>query len=225
MFRKVFLPMLVLIAVVAAPAAYTEDCCAESNLAQPTKGYVPLFNGKDLSGWKVMGTNGWSVQDGVLAASGPNYGWLRTAKQYKDFIIELEYKLTTKDGNSGVFLRATTEGDPAFSGMEIQVRDDYGQPAEKHITGSVYDAIAPSSNPAKPLGQWNKLKISLIGTKLAIWENGKRIVNSDLADPVINAGLAEDRKLTKRAKFGYIGLQYHGTPAEFRNMKIKVVGA
>ena len=111
--------------------------------------WKPLFNGKDLSGWRPIDgpTASWGVDDGLLICSGQGSGWLSTDKEYADFELELEYRVPA-GGNSGVFLRAPHQGNPAFAGMEIQVLDDYDaqyanlKPTQ--YTGSLYDVVPRS---------------------------------------------------------------------------------
>jgi hypothetical protein len=83
------------------------------------EGFVPLFNGKDLTGWHVMGTPAWKVEDGVLVCTGEGGGWLRSDKQYENFVLRLEFRIS-KGGNSGIFIRSALEGNPAFTGMEFK---------------------------------------------------------------------------------------------------------
>src|SRR3954462_11779989 len=99
--------------------------------AQAPEGFTPLFNGKDLTGWKATGkTDVWGAENGVLYVAGGGGGWLLTEKEFKDFELRLEYKMP-KMGNSGVGLRTPLPGqqpkgkgwDPAYVGMEIQLLD------------------------------------------------------------------------------------------------------
>src|SRR5688500_19495849 len=88
-------------------------CCVALSLAIYSQKKVSLFNGKDLSGWKIHGTEKWYVEKGELVCeSGPDkqYGYLSTEKPYNNFILELEFKLEA-NGNSGVFFRSDIEGD------------------------------------------------------------------------------------------------------------------
>lgn len=181
---------------------------------------VSIFSGKDLTGWEMIDAQTWSAKDGILYVAQGGGGWLKSTKQYKDFILELEYKLE-KGGNSGVFLRALREGNPAFSGMEIQILDDHGKEPTIHSTGSLYDAVAPLVNASKPAGEWNKYRISLKGNRLKARLNGKDILDTNLADPELNARMADDRKFDKRAQVGFIGLQAYGNPVQFRKIKIR----
>src|SRR5947209_17914656 len=93
---------------------------------EPPKGFEPLFNGKDLTGWKVNKggkMDVWGAENGLLFVKGKGGGWLMTEKEYADFELRLEYKLPSK-GNSGVALRNPMDGDPAYKGMEIQILDE-----------------------------------------------------------------------------------------------------
>ena len=198
-------------AATAAPAQVSQE--------EWGQGFVPLFNGRDLSGWHVEGTEAWSAKDGVLECSGEGGGWLRSDAHYRDFVLRLEYKVG-KGANSGVFLRSTLEGDPAFTGMEIQVLDDYGEPPDKHSQGSLYDAVAPAVNPSKPAGEWNQEEITLWGDELTVVQNGHKLYSVNLADAALNATQAEDRKFPNRAQIGYIGLQNHGSQVWYRNLRI-----
>lgn len=171
-----------------------------------------LFNGKDLDGWQVYGTEKWYVEDGLLVAeSGPDaqYGYLATEKEYKDFELEVEF-LQEADGNSGVFFRSDIEG-TKISGWQVEVA-----PPELH-TGGVYESygrgwlIKPEGKEdVLNYGDWNKMKIRVEGDKVQTWLNGKEMV--DFSDEKI--GDAN----------GKIALQIHdggGIKVFWRNIKIK----
>ena len=108
----------------------------------PPKGFTSLFNGKDLTGWKVHGgkLTGWSVDadNGTIHTGKGGGGWLMTEKEYGNFEVRLEFKVP-KGGNSGVALRSPMKGDPAYTGMEIQILDDpaYKGLKEWQHTGSI----------------------------------------------------------------------------------------
>lgn len=212
------------------------------------QGFVSLFNGKDLTGWVVMGKKEqWVVEDGILKCLGGPGGWLRSEKEYTDFVLRLEFKNAPKT-NSGVFLRATEKGNPAFTGMEIQILDDVGAKPSKTCCGAVYAAIAPAVVATKPPGEWNSYDITLKGMQLTVLLNGQLLYDVNLADPMLNEELAKadeaqfkaavakaqkegkqpptkpaDTRFTSRAKSGYIGLQNHGQPVEFRNIRLKIL--
>jgi len=134
-----------------------------------------LFNGKDLTGWTVYGTEKWYVEDGILVCeSGPDkeYGYLGTNKKYKNFELELEFKQGA-DGNSGVFFRSSIEG-TRISGWQAEV----APPGSN--TGGIYESygrgwlITPDPEKDKFLkyGEWNVMKIRVIDDNVTTWLNG-----------------------------------------------------
>jgi hypothetical protein len=196
---------------------------APTALAEAPKGFTELFNGKDLKGWKVLGgkLESWSAdpKEKILFVKGGGGGWLMTEKEYGDFELRLEFKVP-KGGNSGVALRSPMKGDPAYTGMEIQILDD---PAYKGLqkwqaTGSIYGVVAASKVPTKPVGQWNKYRIVCKGRKVTVELNGEKVVDANLDDHKEKHGKAHPGIL--RAK-GHVGLQEHGGKVEFRNLYIK----
>ncbi|MEX0779283.1 MAG: DUF1080 domain-containing protein [Balneolales bacterium] len=188
-----------------------------------------LFNGENLAGWERVGMEdgGWYADDGILFTEGRGEEWqmggggvwLSTENTYDNFILELEYRIP-EGGNSGVFLRAPREGDPAFQGIEIQLLDDYSDDYAGlnpwQYTGSIYDVKAPSKQASKPAGEWQKMVIRADGPSIAVTLNGERIINSNLINHMHR--IEEHPGLKRRA--GYIGLQNHNTRSEFRNIKI-----
>jgi hypothetical protein len=181
------------------------------------EGFVVLFNGEDLTGWKVP-NEAWKVEDGVMVCTGQGGGWIRTEGKYEDFVLRLEYSISP-GGNSGVGIRVADQGNPAFSGMELQVLDDHGKPANKHTSMALYAAVAPTKNMSKPAGEWNQVEISCIGTELQVTFNGEKVIDCKLDDPSIDTG--DHPKLMDRAKTGYIALQNHGKPVQYRNIRVK----
>lgn len=172
-----------------------------------------LFNGENLEGWTVYGTEKWYVEDGLLVCeSGPDkgYGYLGTKEHYKNYILELEFKQEA-DGNSGVFIRSTVEG-TTVSGWQVEIA-----PPGKH-TGGVYESygrgwlIKPDLKKDKALkmGEWNKMKIKVEGDVLTSWVNGTKMIT--LTDEIIGAGE------------GGVLLQIHdggGIKVKWRNIKLK----
>lgn len=199
----------------AGPALALSDC-------EKQEGFVPLFDGKDMEKWVVMGDPAWSVQNGILVCSGQGHRWLRSKGEFKDFVLRLEFRISP-GGNSGVFVRATEGGNPAFTGMELQIMGDHNQAPGVHSTASVYDAIAPSVNLSRPAGDWNSMEITLLGSGIAVALNGRTVVAADLSDKELNAKLAEDVKFWNRAKTGFIGVQNHGSKVEFRDVRIRAL--
>ncbi|MFO0878663.1 MAG: DUF1080 domain-containing protein [Gemmataceae bacterium] len=184
------------------------------------KGFKPLFNGKNLEGWKVHGgkLGSWAAVDGILFVKGGGGGWLMTEKEYGDFELRLEFKLP-KGGNSGVALRSPLKGDPAYTGMEIQILDDASHNIQKwQQTGSIYGVVPSAKLATKPLGEWNSYRILCQGRKVLIELNGEKIIDANLDDHKEKHAKAHPGILREK---GHIGLQEHGGKVEFRNLYIK----
>src|SRR4029078_12758866 len=145
-------------------------CCITS--AAIAQSNTKIFNGKDLTGWTIHGTEKWYVDDGELVCeSGPDkqYGYLSTDKNYKDFILTLKFKQEA-NGNSGVFFRSGIEG-VKISGWQVEVA-----PLNSH-TGGIYESygrgwlIQPKAEDEQWLktGEWNTLKIKVLGDETTTW--------------------------------------------------------
>lgn len=174
---------------------------------------VNLFNGENLDGWTIHGTEKWYVEnDELICESGPDeaYGYLSTTKNYGDFELTLEFKQEA-DGNSGVFFRSTFEG-TKVSGWQVEVA-----PPGKS-TGGVYESygrgwlIKPdeAKDNALKMGEWNTMKIRVVGNKVTTWLNGVEMIQLD--DEIIGKGK------------GAIALQIHdggGIKVRWRNIKLK----
>lgn len=150
---------------------------------------IELFNGEDLSGWTIYGTEKWYVEDGlIISESGPDagYGYLATNEHYKDFEITLEFQQEA-NGNSGVFIRSTVDG-TKVSGWQVEVAPP------GHNTGGVYESygrgwlIKPpeEKDAALKFGEWNTMKIRVEGDTLTSWLNGTQMIT--LTDEKIGEG-------------------------------------
>ena len=186
------------------------------------EGWVELFNGENLSGWTIMGSNkeAFSAKDAIIECSGKGGYWLRSNNEYEDFLLDLEFKIS-EGGNSGIFIRAAESGNPAFSGMEIQILDDHGRNPSTHSTGCIYAAVAPSKNMCKPAGEWNHIFIGCLERNVFIVMNGEGIVDINLDD--YDKPLEGHSALKERLTKGFIGLQDHGSPVSFRSIRIKEI--
>jgi hypothetical protein len=176
-------------------------------------GYKPIFNGENLDGWKIHGTEKWYVEDGLMICeSGPDeeYGYLSTEKHYVDFELSLEF-LQEADGNSGVFFRSTFEG-TKVSGWQVEVAPP------NHDTGGIYESygrgwlvkIPEEKEGILKMGEWNHMKIRVVGGKVTTWLNNQQMV--DIVDEEISLGK------------GAIALQIHsggGIKVKWKNLKIK----
>ncbi|MEI6150146.1 MAG: DUF1080 domain-containing protein [bacterium] len=182
------------------------------------KGFVEMFNGKDLNGWQTTGN--WIVEEGNVVTLKPRPGesgwrrfnaYLTTERAYGDFILDLEFKFT-KAGNSGVFMRIGDLKDPVNSGFEVQILDTYGKKeVEAHDCGGVINTQAPSKNMMKPAGEWNRYTITMQGNRLQVELNGEQIIDLDLS----KTGLKD------RPARGYIGFQDEARQVWYRNVRIK----
>jgi hypothetical protein len=181
-----------------------------------------LFNGKDLSGWELVGAEegSWKVDQGILYTEGKGGGWLSTIREFGNFKLDLEFRVPP-DGNSGVFLRAPQEGNPAYAGMEIQVLDDYGPKYADlkpwQYTGSIYGLQSPSQRVTKQPDQWQKMEIICDGPEVQVTLNGVMIIDSNLIDYMDKA----DKHPGIKRRKGHIGLQSHSSKIEYRNIRIK----
>jgi hypothetical protein len=215
----VHLPSVVLLsAIVLIPGPLRIDGAEEN-------GFKPLFNGKDLQGWKVYAgkPENWRAEDGMIVCAGKSGGWLGTERDYANFELRLEYRLRP-GGNSGVYLRAPTKGWISRAGMEIQLLDDY-HPRYAQIdfyqyTGSIYHVVAPTRRASKKAGEWNRLAIRADGRKVTVTLNGIKIVDADLDRCRQDPEVAKEHPGLARTT-GKIGLQSHTGRALFRNLRVK----
>ena len=176
-------------------------------------GFNSLFNGKNLDGWEIYGTEKWYVEDGLLICeSGPDkaYGYLATNKHYKNFELKLDFKQEA-NGNSGVFIRSTIDG-TKITGWQVEVA-----PQGKH-TGGVYESYGrgwlikpePAKEAVLKQGKWNNMRIVVNGDSLTSYLNGVEMIQ------------ITDEKIGKGE--GSVALQIHdggGIKVKWKNIKIK----
>ena len=172
-----------------------------------------IFNGKNLDGWIVHGSEKWYVDEGeLICESGPDekYGYLSTVKFYNDFILTLDFKQES-NGNSGVFFRSRIEG-TKISGWQVEVAPP------KNNTGGIYESygrgwlIKPDlrKDNILKMGKWNHMKIKVVGSSVTTWLNGTKMVELD--DKQIGQGK------------GSIALQIHdggGIKVRWKNIRIE----
>lgn len=192
-------------------------------------GFELLFDGKTLSPeiWQ-NGIEGYPVEDGKFVCR--QGGKLETKKKYKDFIFRFEFKLT-QGGNNGVGVRYTGGGDPAYSGMEIQILDHLDTKRYSDLNtyqrhGAIYGVVAPKQNPEKrdylkPNGEWNVEEITAIGSYIKVVLNGETILEADISQ--FQGKETPDHKAhpgLNNAE-GFISFLGHGDPIEFRSVRVK----
>jgi len=204
-------------AVLAAGLSASAFC------AEP--GFVSLFDGKTLAGWRIVGQkgSGYTVENDVLVCPADGGGNLFTVREYANFILRFEFRLF-EGSNNGIGIRAPLEGDAAYAGMEIQILDDGAaryqgklKPAQYH--GSIYDVVPARQGFKKPTGEWNSEEITAKGRLLTVVLNGTTIVDANL-DSVRDPAILKKHPGLARAS-GHIGLLGHGTRVEFRNFRIR----
>lgn len=175
-----------------------------------------IFNGKDLKGWTVYGTEKWYVDTNgdLVCESGPDkaYGYFATEKEYKDFELTLEFKQES-NGNSGVFFHCSVEG-TKVTGWQAEVAPP------GHNSGGIYESygrewlIKPAAEKQNAVkdGEWNKMKVRMKGNEVTTWINGDQMIT--LTDEKIGSAT------------GKIALQIHdggGVKVRWRNIKIKTL--
>jgi hypothetical protein len=193
------------------------------------EGFVRLFDGQTLEGWQG-GKDGYEVKERAIVSLPKGSGNLFTAKEYGDFHLKFEFKLTP-GANNGIGIRqplpeAGKRLDPAYAGMEIQVIDDSSEKYQGKIKdyqhhGSVYGVVAAKHGHLKPVGEWNSEEIIAKGKQIKVLLNGETIVDADLEkastpmtiDGREHPGLARDS--------GHICFCGHGAEVWFRNLRIK----
>jgi hypothetical protein len=177
---------------------------------------APLFNGKDLTGWRLTEAtmaSGWSVKDGLLVNTVPTkkdkrYGNLRTDGEFEDFNLTLEVRVPEK-GNSGIYLRGM---------YEVQVFDSFGKPADCHNMGAIYGRIAPTTSAEKKPGEWQTLDITLVDRHATVVLNGAKIIDNQ---PLL--GCTGGALTCDEFKPGPIFLQGDHTSVEYRNLLLRPV--
>jgi len=171
----------------------------------------------------IYKADSWIMKDGVLARKGKGNIW--TKETFGDFILDLEFKVD-KGSNSGVFIRTGNIADFVQTGIEVQIHDTTnGSP--RGACGAIYDCLAPSRNMARKPGEWNHYTITCKANKIYVVFNGEEIIDMDLnlwTEAHKNPDGTPNKSHTAykdMPRVGHIGLQDHGDPVWFRNIKIK----
>lgn len=203
-------------------------------------GFLPLFPADGVpAGWSVRhwsdvskpaeGKPVWTVKEGILTSSGDRGCWFLSDKEYHNFSLEYEFRLGPR-GNSGLALRSPASGDPAFDGLELQMADFRYNPQAKpsELTGGLYRALAPAEQVYQP-EKWNRMKVTLQGSKVTVSLNDHTIQDTDLATQnaiVLRhdntpAPPLKDRPL--KGRIGFQNLSRDGGQVEIRGARIKVL--
>jgi hypothetical protein len=203
-------------------------------MAETAGDWKPLFNGKNLEGWRLYGSEkppgpGWKVIDGDLVkTAGVLGGNIITEETFTDFEFSWEWKVAVKGNNGVKYL--VTESRKGAPGPEYQLLDDSGHPdgknGTKRLTAGLYD-IFPADTAAvlKPAGEWNTSRIVIRGNDVEHWLNGSKVLAYQLGSEALKAAIAESK--FKRAEgfgekiTGHLMLTDHADECTFRNLKIR----
>ena len=217
---------------VPTPLLILTACCLLTSAAHSAddEDFVPLFNGRDLTGWTLVNTppQTWSVQDEMLICTGKPIGEIRTNKMYQNFILEVEWRHMKPRGNAGIFVWAddiTARGVPFHRSIEVQVLENaYGNTRGYTTHGDIFpihgakmtplngrggSRAFPTENRSKPSPEWNHYRIECQAGNIALAVNGKVVTRGQNASP----------------SKGYICLESEGGVVHYRNIRIKELPA
>jgi hypothetical protein len=199
-----------------------------SSVVADDTGFVSLFDGKTLAGW--TGSKDYLVEDGAIVCVAGGKGNLLTEREYADFVVRFEFKLTA-GANNGIGIRCplVAQGNLHLDGIELQILDDKAEkykdikPYQFH--GSVYGIVPAKPGSLKPVGEWNSQEVTVRGSQVTVVLNGTTIVDADIhaaATPKTLDGADHPGLKRKKGHLGWLG---HGDRVDFRNIRIKELGA
>jgi hypothetical protein len=224
MTRTILMGVLAL----AAPARAADN---ELTPKEKAGGWVLLFDGKTLDGWMTSsGKPGKTPVEGGAINPHRCGGYMMVHKQaWENYVLSIDFKISKKC-NSGIFVRTSSltprpGKDVGFNGVEIAIDDTTS--AGFHDTGAIYDLVKPKKNAMKPAGEWNRIVITSDRSVLEVELNGEKVTRMDF-DEWAKPNTRPDGTMHKfdiaykdHPRKGYIGLQDHGSPCWFKNIKIK----
>jgi hypothetical protein len=185
-------------------------------LVAQSDGWIQLFNGKDLTGWKHVGPGEMIVENGLMRTHGGMGLLYWTPGSVGNCIIRVVYKMRDENDNSGVFVRIPIEPRepwmPVHYGYEVQI-DNHPETSgedEYHVTGTLYSLTKPLAKPGKPGPQWNTMEITLDGPHTVVMLNGVKVTDYTEGDPVPDRKFWFEGTRGRRPNFGWFGLQNHG---------------
>jgi hypothetical protein len=191
--------------ILRVPALVASEPAADGKGADE-EGFVSLFDGQSLAGWEIMNGGRFSAEDGVIKLRGGR-GWLRSEKEYADFVLRLEVRWLREKQDSGIFLRASKEG-ANWPDRRYEVQCENTQRMARFFGASYQLDIELAQKLLRPVEQWNTLEIRCVGPNGEVRLNGQRVcTSSDLG----------------KYRSGYIGLQGEGGELEFRNLRIRTL--
>ena len=219
-----------LLLVIAGALNAADNTLTES---EARDGWILLFDGATTNGW--MTSEGkpsrTAVEQGSLQPHKSGHYMLVHTQQWSNFVLKLDFKISPRC-NSGVFVRTTSleprpGKDVGFNGIEIAIDDT--KDAGFHDTGAIYDLVKPVKNSMKPAGEWNQMEIACIGHRIEVLLNGDPVTRADM-ELFVDQNKRPDGSAHKfdiafknHPQRGYIGLQDHGSPCWFKNIKLKPI--
>jgi hypothetical protein len=224
------------LALLGVRAAFPQDAGTPPNVlsaADKQAGWKLLFDGESLRGWrgyqKKKAPPGWVVEDHALTRVA-EAGDLITEKQFKDFELALEWRIS-EGGNSGIMFRVAEGAEASYeTGPEMQVLDDARHPDGRNrltSAGSAFGLYAAPAGIVKPAGEWNQVRLLVRGHHVEHWLNGVKVVEYELESPEWESKVAGSKFRQwpgfGRAPKGYIALQDHGDKVWYRSIKIREI--
>jgi hypothetical protein len=216
--------LLIATVLVSITSAADNELSAE----EQADGWVLLFNGRDLGGWKNNDGKpvAAKIEEGAINVHNTGGYLLVYDQPFGDFVLKCDVKMSPPECNSGVFVRTGDLSDPINTALEVQVYD--GSLSDRQDFGAIYDLVAPTKDAVKSAGEWNALEIRCEGPTVSVKVNGEEVstINCDDYD---KPGLRTDgtpHKFTGKAikdfpRSGYIGLQDHGHDVWYKNVKLQ----
>lgn len=207
--------------------------------------WTMLFDGKTTAGWRAMSkdtlpSGGWTVEDGVLMVNtdeSEKGGDIITIEEYNDFILDIEWKILTRGGNSGVkyFVKENIPAnEPYGPGLEYQILDDDNhewmlegkmKPGDYYTLAALYEIYPAENRSVNPPGEWNYSRIVAKGTHVEHWLNNVKVLEYSRGSDDFKKRVSESKFATHEkygeARQGHIMLQDHGSKMAFRNIRIK----
>jgi hypothetical protein len=183
--------------------------------APDTSGWIQLFDGKDLNGWKHVGPGSMEVENGLIRGHGGMGLLYWTGGKLGNCTIKVLFKMRDSNDNSGVFIRIPVEPReewmPVHYGYEVQIDNhpETSKEDEYHITGTLYSLTRPLAKPGKPGPEWNAMEITLDGPRTIVFLNGQKVTDYTEGQPVPARKFDFEPQRGLRPNTGYIGLQNH----------------
>jgi predicted dehydrogenase/HEAT repeat protein len=207
-------------------AAWPRIRTTPDSMWEAANGFVPLFNGVDLSGWmgdtiSYLPLDGSIVIDPDRTGGGGN---LYTEEEYDDFVLRFEFRLSP-GANNGLGIRTPPEGDAAYVGMELQILDDsadqYAGLRPYQFHGSIYGVVPTRRGFQMPVGAWNTQEVIAVGRRIIVILNGTVVVDADIDIARTPRTMDGRNHPGLERTTGHIGFLGHGSVVEFRNLRLK----